>query len=259
MEIPVNMILMKQCLRLPFCVLSILSDSAGLAQTPGQLYGTTSDGTPVYVYTLSNTKGMQAQVISYGGIVTSLTAPDRSGKYADVVLGFDDFASYQRERGYYGAIIGRYGNRIGGAQFTLENKTYRLPKNNAGNALHGGLQGFDKRVWDALVDIPFAVRALDRVLAGLPEGATVAELLIGHPDRRAIVERVQGLQGHPCGEVRGNVVAADFQPCHIIRFALSLLGVEKFEPVSSKWVRGTFLQGAPLAADVAAGVEGDWL
>ena len=59
--------------------------------------------------------------------------------------------------------------------------------------------------------------------------------------------------------MRGNVIADDFQPCHIIRFALSLLGVEKFEPVSSKWVRGTFLQGAPLAADVAAGREGDWL
>jgi hypothetical protein len=123
-----------------------------------------------------------------------------------------------------------------------------------------GVRGIDPgEAFEPLVDIPFAVRALDRVLAGLPGGATVAELLIGDPGRRAIVERVQALQGHPYGEVRGNVVAADFQPCHVIRFALSLLGVEKFEPVSSKWVRGTFLQGAPLAADVAAGVEGDWL
>src|SRR5579872_3734118 len=125
-----------------------LCETTGLAQSPGKLYGTTSDGTPVYVYTLSNTKGMQAQVISYGGIVTSLTAPDRSGKYADVVLGLNDLASYQREGGYYGAIIGRYGNRIGGAQFTLHGKIYKLPKNNGDNTLHGGLKGFDKRVWN---------------------------------------------------------------------------------------------------------------
>jgi aldose 1-epimerase len=140
---------MKQFPRPLFCVSLAFCAAAGLAQNPGRLYGTTSDGTPVYIYTLSNTKGMQAQVISYGGIVTSLTAPDRSGKYADVVLGLNDLASYQREGGYYGAIVGRYGNRIGGAQFTLEGKTYRLPKNNGGNALHGGLKGFDKRVWNA--------------------------------------------------------------------------------------------------------------
>lgn len=140
---------MKQFPRPLFCVSLALCAAAGLAQNPSRLYGTTSDGTPVYMYTLSNTKGMQAQVISYGGILTSLTAPDRSGKYADVVLGLHDLASYQREGGYYGAIIGRYGNRIGGAQFTLEGKTYSLPKNNGDNALHGGLKGFDKRVWNA--------------------------------------------------------------------------------------------------------------
>ena len=123
-----------------------------------------------------------------------------------------------------------------------------------------GVRGTDPgEAFEPLVDIPFAVRDLDRALSALPDRATVAELLLAEPDRRAIVERVQSLQGHGYGEVRGNVIAADFQPCHIIRFALSLLGVEKFEPVSSKWVRGTFLQGAPLAADVAAGQEGDWL
>lgn len=149
MEIPVNIALMTRFRRPLLCVWLILCSAAGLAQSPGKLYGAASDGTPVYVYTLSNTKGMQAQIISYGGIVTSLTAPDRSGKYADVVLGFDDLASYQRERGYFGAIIGRYANRIGGAQFSLEGQTYRLAKNNAGNAIHGGLRGFDKRVWNA--------------------------------------------------------------------------------------------------------------
>lgn len=140
---------MKTFARLLYFVLLILSAATGLAQSPGKVYGTAADGTPVYVYTLSNTKGMQAQIISYGGIVTSLTAPDRSGKYADVVLGLSDLASYQSTGGYYGAIIGRYGNRIGGAQFKLEGKTYSLPKNNGANALHGGLKGFDKHVWNA--------------------------------------------------------------------------------------------------------------
>ena len=150
MEIPVNIALMKQFRRPLFCVSWIVCAAAGLAQSPGKLYGTTSDGTPVYVYTLSNTKGMQAQVISYGGIVTSLTAPDRSGKYMDVVLGLNDLASYQRERGYYGAIIGRFGNRIGGAQFALEGKTYRLAKNNGAThfteALKVSTSGFGMRV-----------------------------------------------------------------------------------------------------------------
>jgi len=143
------MALMKHFPRPHFCVLLILCASAGLAQNPGRLYGTTTDGIPVYAYTLSNAKGMQAEVINYGGIVTSLTAPDRSGKYADIVIGLSDLDSYQRIRGYYGAIIGRYGNRIGGAQFTLEGKTYKLTPNTGVNALHGGPKGFDKRVWNA--------------------------------------------------------------------------------------------------------------
>lgn len=138
---------MRQFLRTFF---SLALFAAGcFAQSTGKLYGTTTDGAPVYVYTLSNAKGMKAEIITYGGIVTSLTAPDKSGKYADVVLGFDDLASYQREGGYYGALIGRYGNRIGKAQFTLQGKTYTLPKNNGENALHGGLRGFDKHVWNA--------------------------------------------------------------------------------------------------------------
>jgi aldose 1-epimerase len=129
-----------------------------LAQTPAkkgnsnvkqQAFGKMPDGAPIELYTLSNANGMQAGIVTYGGIVVSLTAPDRGGKYADVVLGMDDLAGYLKGVPFFGAIIGRYGNRIGGAKFQLGGKTYTLPKNDGDNTLHGGAQGFDKRVWKA--------------------------------------------------------------------------------------------------------------
>src|ERR1035438_5478269 len=112
-----------------------------------KLYGKMPDGAEVYLYTLSNANGMQAGIITYGGTVVSLTAPDRNGKYADVVLGMDDLAGYMKATAFFGALIGRYGNRIGHAQFTLEGKVHKLPANDNGNTLHGGPAGFDKHVW----------------------------------------------------------------------------------------------------------------
>ncbi|MEO8371764.1 MAG: galactose-1-epimerase, partial [Candidatus Solibacter sp.] len=113
-------------------------------------FGTMPDGAAVDLYTLSNAAGMQAGIITYGGTVVSLTAPDRTGKFADVVLGLDDVASYMKGTAYFGALIGRYGNRIGHAQFKLDGATYKLPANNNGNTLHGGLSGFDKKIWSAV-------------------------------------------------------------------------------------------------------------
>ncbi len=112
-------------------------------------FGKMPDGTQIDLYTLSNSHGMQAGIITYGGAVVSLTAPDRAGKFADVVLGMDDLAGYRTQTAFFGALIGRYGNRIGHARFTLDGKTYTLPKNDGDNTLHGGPQGFDKRVWSA--------------------------------------------------------------------------------------------------------------
>lgn len=130
---------------------------ACVAQTPSKkgssvthrLYGKMPDGTPVELYTLSNTNGMSADIITYGGAVTRLTVPDRNGKFGDVVLGMDSLDGYRTQANYFGALIGRYGNRIGNATFELEGKTYHLPKNDGENTLHGGPQGFDKRVWKA--------------------------------------------------------------------------------------------------------------
>jgi aldose 1-epimerase len=110
-------------------------------------FGTTPDGQTVDIYTLKNSKGAEARIMTYGGIVTSLKVPDRNGKLADVVLGYDDLASYVKNSPYFGALIGRYGNRIANGQFMLGGKTYKLPVNNGPNSLHGGPKGFDKVVW----------------------------------------------------------------------------------------------------------------
>jgi len=112
-------------------------------------FGKTPDGSPVAIYTLRNSKGMEARIMTYGGIVQSLKVPDKNGKFDDVVLGYDNVDGYIAKTPYFGALIGRYGNRIGGAKFTLEGKTCTLAANNGPNSLHGGIKGFDKVVWQA--------------------------------------------------------------------------------------------------------------
>ncbi len=112
-------------------------------------YGITADGAAVDEYTLTNASKIEVKIITYGGIMTSLRVPDRHGQMDNVVLGFDTLAAYEAGNPYFGALIGRYGNRIANARFTLNGKTYTLAANNGPNALHGGLKGFDKRVWAA--------------------------------------------------------------------------------------------------------------
>ena len=119
------------------------------AKMSRQDFGKTADGTAVSIYTLSNRNGMEARIMTYGGIVVSLQTPDKAGKLADVVLGFDTLDGYLKGHPYFGALIGRYGNRIGGAQFKLGGKAYNVPANDGANSLHGGTRGFDKRVWTA--------------------------------------------------------------------------------------------------------------
>lgn len=112
-------------------------------------FGKTPSGETVELYTLKNAKGVEADIMTYGGVVVSLKVPDRSGALADVVLGFDDFAGYLLPPPYFGALIGRYGNRIGHALFTLDGVEYKLAKNDGDNSLHGGTRGFDKVLWKA--------------------------------------------------------------------------------------------------------------
>ena len=112
-------------------------------------FGETMDGTAVDQFILSNNNGMEVRIITYGGIITSWTAPDKNGDYKDIVLGYNTLAEYEAETPYFGALIGRYGNRIAKGKFSLDNKEYTLAVNNGVNHLHGGLKGFDKVVWDA--------------------------------------------------------------------------------------------------------------
>ena len=110
-------------------------------------FGKTLDGTPVEIYTLRNADGMTARIMTYGGIVQSLSVPDKNGNFGDVVLGYDSLDGYLTNSPYFGALIGRYGNRIAKGHFTLDGKTYTLATNNGPNSLHGGIKGFDKVVW----------------------------------------------------------------------------------------------------------------
>ncbi|MDQ3393608.1 MAG: galactose mutarotase [Bacteroidota bacterium] len=111
------------------------------------LFGSTSDGQEVHLYTLTNKNNMQVSIINFGGVITSVLVPDIKGNMGDVVLGFDNLDDYMKENPYFGALVGRYGNRIANGKFTLNGKEYTLATNNGPNHLHGGIKGFDKVLW----------------------------------------------------------------------------------------------------------------
>ena len=134
------------CMPTPAATQSAPAVGRGVARAP---FGQTADGRPVDLFTLTNAHGIEVRLTNYGGIITSLKAPDRSGKFDDIVLGYDSLSGYLRDSPYFGAIVGRYGNRIARGRFTLDGTTYRLGVNNGPNSLHGGLRGFDKVVWNA--------------------------------------------------------------------------------------------------------------
>src|ERR1035437_8994259 len=143
--------------------LKILSASLGAAALVGcttsqvpvqkgqisrQPFGVTKDGIAVDLYTLRNNKGVEVGICNYGGLVIFVKVPDRNGHLGDVGLGYDNLGGYIKDPPYFGAMIGRYGNRIAKGKFTLDGKEYTLAINNGPNALHGGLKGFDKVVWE---------------------------------------------------------------------------------------------------------------
>jgi aldose 1-epimerase len=114
-------------------------------------YGTTKDGEKVEAFTLTSSTGASATIVTYGATVTELKVPDKNGAMGDVVLGFDNLQQYEKESPYFGCVVGRVGNRIAKGKFTLEGKEYVLATNNGANHLHGGMRGYDKRVWTAEV------------------------------------------------------------------------------------------------------------
>ncbi|MFO2466389.1 galactose mutarotase [Pseudomonas sp. 15FMM2] len=135
-------------LGLALAMASLGAQAAGLS-SEHKPFGKTNDGTPIEQYVLRNGNGMQATVITYGGVLQSLIVPDKNGQLDDVVLGFDDVQGYQSGTAFFGATIGRFGNRLAKGAFELDGKRYQVPLNDGPNSLHGGAQGFDKRVWQA--------------------------------------------------------------------------------------------------------------
>lgn len=133
---------------LTILILTICSDARG-AEQKIQIsdFGKTKAGDPIYRYVLTNHKGVEVIVINYGATVVSLKTPDRDGKTADIVLGYGSVDGYEQDKSFFGATIGRYGNRIAGGQFTLDGKSFHVPKNDGPNSLHGGTMGFNKRIW----------------------------------------------------------------------------------------------------------------
>ncbi len=145
--------LIAYCLTAAMTIATITTASAAAAaaKPKGEPFGKTADGTPVEVFTLTNAKGIKLRAMTYGAIVLSLETPDRNGKSADIVLGYRTLADYIKSTPYFGAIVGRYGNRIAQGKFKVDGKQHSLATNNTPGgmpcALHGGLKGFDKVVW----------------------------------------------------------------------------------------------------------------
>ena len=166
-------------------------------------FGVTADGTPVDRFKLVNAQGMEVHVISYGAILTSVKIPDRSGTFADVVHGFDTLDGYLTRHPYFGAVIGRYGNRIAGARFVLDGQTFRLAANDGPNHLHGGISGFDRFVWQATPLAESLGVTLERTSADGEEG---------YPG--ALTARVTYTLS-PANEVRIDYEATCDRPTHV--------------------------------------------
>ncbi len=145
-----SLALLTSCLAMTSCTSKKEKESDD--QKPGiekAVFGKLPDGQTADLFTLRNVSGMTAQITNYGGIIVSLKTPDKDGKFEDVTLGLDSLSSYVKNNPYFGALIGRYGNRIAKGKFKLDGKTYNLFINNMGNHLHGGKVGFDKVLWTA--------------------------------------------------------------------------------------------------------------
>jgi aldose 1-epimerase len=135
-----------------YVTITTVAGSSGVTGVSEASYGSLPDGTAVKLFTLTNASGMEIRAITYGAILVSIKVPDRAGRFADVVIGHDSLDGYVTRSRFFGALVGRYGNRIADARFTLDGRTYTLAKNNGPNHLHGGIRGFDKFVWEASVN-----------------------------------------------------------------------------------------------------------
>ncbi|MFC6647396.1 hypothetical protein ACFQBQ_17820 [Granulicella cerasi] len=139
---------MKQAVSMAMAAGLVLTSAMAQGEVKKDSWGKSADGQPLFLYTLHDAQ-LTVKLTNFGAHVVSIDAPDKNGNVADVVLGFKDVAGYENPKNtsYMGAIVGRYGNRIANGRFSLDGKSYEIPTNNNGNALHGGKVGFDQKVW----------------------------------------------------------------------------------------------------------------
>lgn len=234
-------------------------------------FGTLPDGTQVELFTLVNDNGMEVRATNLGGIITALLVPDSTGKLGDVTLGMSSFEGYLQNSPYFGAIIGRYGNRIGKARFKLDDQAYKLPANDGPNTLHGGAKGFDKVVWqaepfenDAAVGVIFSYTSKDgeegfpgnlqtRVTYTLTDKNELSFDYHATTDKPTILNLTQhtyfNLAGEGNGDVLGHEVtipANEYTPVNA-----KLIPTGKLEPVTDTPFdfRNKTAIGARIAAD----------
>ncbi len=219
------------------CVLAGLTMAMTSCKTTGEQkfkpldpakFETTVNGKKVSLYNLENNKGMMVQITNYGGRIVALWVPGKEGNYSDIVTGFDTIDGYIRDKSYFGALIGRYGNRIAGGKFTFDGKEYTLPVNNGPNSLHGGTSGFDHKVWDVKKNTPdsLVLHYLSKDgEEGYPGNLSVTvtyslndsnELKIDYAaetDAKTIVNLTNhayfNLSGHDDGDILGHVLMID--------------------------------------------------
>lgn len=214
-------------------------------------FGKTADGSPVERYLLSDGP-VEVGILTWGATVQSVLVPDRRGRTADVVLGFDELAGYLGPHPYFGAIVGRYANRIAGGRFTLDGREYRIPPNDNGNVLHGGAGGFDRRVWSAS-PVPADGAAAVRLSLVSPDGD------LGFPGELR-VEVTYTLRG---GELRIDYLASTDRPTvvNLTNHAYLNLAGAGSGPVESHELQIAASRFLPVDAGLiplgrAAGVEG---
>ena len=234
-------------------------------------FGVTDDGVPVELFTLTNSNGIELRVMSYGATIVSLRAPDRDGRLDDVVLGHDDLAGYERDSQYFGAVVGRYANRIARGRFTLDGVEYTLATNNGPNHLHGGIRGFDKHVWSAagspnepsvrfsLVsahgDEGYPGRLDAHVRYALTESAEVAVDFRATTDRPTVVNLTQHAYFHLAGARAVDVLGHELRlaAAHFLPVTESLLPTGAIVPVDD--TPFDFRRPLPIGSRIAVAHE----
>ena len=237
-------------------------------------FGTTKDGVAVELYTLTNDNGASVKFMSYGGIITEINVPDRWGRIGDIVLGFKTVAEYEQMSPYFGALIGRYANRIAGGKFSIDGTEYTLATNNGANTLHGGNKGFDKVVWtvEPLPSIPEVAAAKLTYVSkdgeeGYPGTLTAAVTYTFNNDNELRIDyeattdktTVVNLTSHSYFNLAGNGSGS-------IEDQILTINADAFTPVDSGGiptgeiapVAGTpfdFRQGTPIGARIRSSSE----